>query len=85
MTIMLPVHTSFTSWAHDLNRSLPSLTIPIPLKGEDDWWGWVNSLVDINRLYNLPDGDKKTFPDVKDWKKWAYLFIQNVQYTPLTK
>ena len=79
MTIMLPILTSFEQWANDLNRSMPMLVVPTPTRGVKHWWDWVNSLVDLNRLFELPDGDKSTFPEVEDWKKWAYLFIQNAQ------
>lgn len=83
MTIMLPINTTFVRWANDLNRSLPMLTIPFPTRGVHHWWEWTNQLMDINRLYNLPDGDRKQFPNVEDWKKWAFLFIQTLQTTKL--
>lgn len=79
MIITVPVQISFENWANDLNRTMPMLSIPIPTKGVNNWWEWANSLVDLNRLYDLPDGDKSTFPKVEDWKKWAFLFIQTLQ------
>jgi hypothetical protein len=83
MTVMLPGSSTFTNWVNDLNRSLPALTIPIPTKGVDNWWEWVNQFIKINHGYELPTGDKKMFPKTDDWVKWANLFIQAVQTTEL--
>ena len=83
MTIMLPIRTTFVQWANDLNRSCPSLNIPFPSKGIKNWREWVNNLIDTNRLYTLPSATASRFPNEEDWKKWAFLFIQNVQTTQL--
>lgn len=83
MTIMLPIKTTFKHWVNDLNRTLPLLTIPIPIKGVDNWWDWVDQFIDINHEYKLPSGSKIMFPKTDDWVKWAFLFIQTVQTTEL--
>jgi len=79
MNIMTPHNTTFERWALDLNRSIPSFIIPIPSKGVEYWWDWVNTLINMNNLYSLPIGNRSTFPLVTDWKKWALQFIQSVQ------
>ena len=83
MTLMLPINTTFEQWANDLNRSCPSLSVPFPHKGVNNWRDWARQLVGNNRLNNMPDANTSQFPNTDDWKKWAFLFIQNVQTTAL--
>lgn len=79
MIIMTPSYISFEKWAIDITRSIPQLIVPIPRDGVKKWWEWVNHFIAVNRLYNLPLGNRTQYPHEDDWRKWANLFIQEVQ------
>lgn len=80
MIIQIPTHCTFHQWFIDLNRTIPNIVVPTPLPGDTNWWKYAMLLISNNQtnLPIIPLPTKLKFPYHRDWRKWAFSFIQSV-------
>lgn len=77
--LTLPKGMTFDNWWGQITVDLLAYDIP-KSSGVKNWRRCAYILSGFTKLGNIPPPSKLAYPNEKDWEKWGFDFIRNVDF-----